>query len=132
MKNLRIYHPYWKWEDYEAGFYDNCSGEIKKHYIEKIIEMFNSEKLTKENMFHIVDNWKYSCEHNLTNPAMNHIAYVGQAACCNYCKAPSTITMECWSMLSKEVQQRANKNALEAIDRYKNNNKIIQLCLNLD
>ena len=40
--------------------------------------------------------------------------------------------MECWSKLSKEVQVRANKNAIDAIERWTNNNKFIQLCLNLD
>jgi len=129
---MRIYHPYWLWEDYKAGFYENCSGEQKQVYIEKIIEMFNSEKLTLESMFSVVDNWKYSCEHNLTNNSMNCIAYIGQGACCIYCGAPSTITMECWSKLTKEVQERANKNALQAIERWKENNKFIQLCLNID
>ena len=130
--STRIYHPFWKWEDYQNGFYDNCSGELKKEYINKIIEMFNSEKLTIENMNFVVDNWKFSCEHNLTNPSINQIAYIGQSACCVYCGAPSTVTMECWSMLTKEVQDRANKNAIEALKRFNNNNKIIQLCLNLD
>jgi hypothetical protein len=129
---MRIYHPYWLWEDYKAGFYENCSGEQKQVYIEKIIEMFNSEKLTLESMFSVVDNWKYSCEHNLTNNSMNGIAYIGQGACCIYCGAPSTITMECWSKLTKEVQERANKNALQAIERWEENNKFIQLCLNID
>lgn len=129
---MRIYHPYWLWEDYQAGFYENCSGEQKQIYIEKIIEMFNDEKLTLENMFFVVDNWKYSCEHNLTNNSMNSIAYIGHGACCVYCGAPSTITMECWSKLSKEVQDRADKNALQAIKRWKENNKFIQLCLNID
>jgi hypothetical protein len=129
---MRIYHPYWLWEDYKAGFYENCSGEQKQIYVKKIIEMFNSEKLTLESMFSVVDNWKYSCEHNLTNNSMNGIAYIGQGACCIYCGAPSTITMECWSKLTKEVQERANKNALQAIERWKENNKFIQLCLNID
>lgn len=128
----RIYHPYWLWEDYKEGFYENCSGEAKKNFIEKSIEMFNSEKLTRENMFFIVDNWTYSCEHNLTNPSLNQIAYIGQAACCNYSGCPSTVTMEVWSMLSKEVQERSDKIALEAIKRWNENNKIIQLCLNID
>jgi hypothetical protein len=129
---MRIYHPYWLWEDYKAGFYENCSGEQKQIYIEKIIKMFNDEKLTLENMFFVVDNWKYSCEHNLTNNSINSIAYIGQGACCVYCGAPSTITMECWSKLSKDVQERADKNALQAIKRWKENNKFIQLCLNID
>jgi hypothetical protein len=128
----RIYHPYWLWEDFKAGFYDNCSGEKKDLFIQKSIEMFNSERLTKENMFYIVDNWKYSCEHNLTNPSINQIAYIGQAACCNYSGCPSTVTMEVWNMLTPDVQKSADSIALEAIERWKQNNKIIQLCLNLD
>ena len=79
----RIFHPYWLWEDYKNGFYDNISGEQKKLYISKVIEMFNSEELTVKNMNYVVDNWKHSMEHNLTNPAINKIAYVGQSACCN-------------------------------------------------
>ena len=42
----RIYHPYWLWEDYKNGFYDNISGDQKKTLILKVIEMFNDEKLT--------------------------------------------------------------------------------------
>jgi hypothetical protein len=110
----------------------DCDFIFCENYVEKIIEMFNSEKLTLESMFSVVDNWKYSCEHNLTNNSMNGIAYIGQGACCIYCGAPSTITMECWSKLTKEVQERANKNALQAIERWKENNKFIQLCLNID
>jgi hypothetical protein len=128
----RIYHPYWLWEDYKNGFYDNISGDQKKTLILKVIEMFNDEKLTTYNMNYVVDNWKYSMEHNLSNNSINKIAYIGQCACCNYFKIPNSITMECWSKLSKETQIRANKNAIESIDRWVNNNKFIQLCLNLD
>lgn len=128
----RIYHPYWKWEDYPCGFYNNCSGSVKDELIQKGIEMFNSEKLTRENMFFVVDNWKFSCEHNLSNPSINKIAYIGQGACCVYASIPSTVIMELWSKLSKEVQERANGIAKEAIERWNNQNKFIQLCLNID
>ena len=128
----RIYHPYWLWEDYQNGFYENVSGEEKQNKIQKVFEMFNSEELTIENMNYVVDNWKYSMEHNLSNPAINKIAYIGQSACCNYAGIPNSITMECWSKLSKEVQECANKNAIDSINRWNENNKFIQLCLNLD
>jgi len=128
----RIYHPYWLWEDYKNGFYENVSGEEKQIKIQKVFEMFNNEKLTIDNMNYVVDNWRYSMEHNLSNPSINKIAYIGQSACCNYAKIPNSITMECWSKLSKEVQERANKNAIDSISRWNENNKIIQLCLNLD
>jgi len=128
----RIYHPYWVGEDFKAGFYNNCSGEVKSKHIEKGIDMFNSKELTEENMFFVVDNWKYSCEHNLTNPSVNKIAYIGQSACCIYAGIPSTVTMEIWNKLTKDVQDRSNILAIKAIDRWILNNKTIQLCLNID
>lgn len=105
----RIYHPYDKWEDFKLGFYDNCSGEIKKSKIESVQMLFNSEKLTHEYMSKVINEWKYSCEHNLSNPSMNKIAYIGQGACCIYDSVPSTITMEAWNTLSKDIQDRSNK-----------------------
>jgi hypothetical protein len=128
----RIYHPYWLWEDYKAGFYENISGEEKKQMILKVIEMFNSESLTKEFMNKVITEWKYSCEHNLTNESLNKIAYIGQGACCIYANVPNTITMEAWSLLDKEVQNRANKIAEKTIKNWINQNKHIQLCLKLD
>jgi|TARA_R100000541_G_scaffold48778_1_gene55860 hypothetical protein len=128
----RIYHPYTLWEDYKAGFYDNVSGKAKQSKIEKVLEMFNSSKLTEKYMNKVIDEWVYSCEHNLTNESMNKIAYIGQGACCLYAGVPSTITMECWRLLSVDVQERSNLLAISVIEKWNNNNKNKQLCLNFD
>lgn len=128
----RIYHPYWLWEDYKSGFYDNCSGEQKNKYKDKIKEMFNDESKTITFMNKVIEEWRYSCEHNLTNQSMNRIAYIGQGACCLYCGAPSTVTMETWSELEKNIRDRADEIAKETINKWENKNKRIQLCLNLD
>ena len=128
----RIYHPYNLWEDYKHGFYDNCSGEKKKEYEELVIKMFSSEKLTRENMYRVINEWKYSCEHNLSNESMNKIAYIGQAACCIYAGIPNTITMSTWSKVSEEKRIIANEIAEEVLNKWINNNKNLQLCLNLD
>lgn len=128
----RIYHPWWLWEDHKNGFYENISGEQKKILIEKVLEMFNSEKLTKENMNKVIEDWPYSCEHNLTNESLNKIAYIGQAACCIYAGVPSSITMEAWSLLNDSVKKRSDKIALSVIKKWKSKNKYIQLCLKLD
>ena len=125
----RIYHPYWKWEDYKAGFYDNCSGDKKTILIKSVIEMFSSEELTRTNMYR-VQEWQYSCEHNLTNISLNRIAYIGQAACCIYASVPSTVTMEAWSLLSKDIQTRSDLIAEEFLNYWLEKNKRIQLCLN--
>lgn len=127
----RIYHPYNLWEDYKAGFYDNVSGDLKKEMINKVIEFFSNPNLTRSLMMEVVKNWKYSCEHNLTNESMNKIAYIGQAACCIYAGIPSTITMEAWSKVPKEHQLQADKIALDVLNYWKNQNKNTQLCLNI-
>jgi|TARA_R110000822_G_scaffold116149_2_gene248011 hypothetical protein len=128
----RIYHPYTLWEDYKAGFYDNISGKEKQHKIDKVLEMFNSYSLTEKYMNKVIEEWVLSCEHNLTNESMNKIAYIGQGACCLYGNVPSTITMECWRLLSTDVQERSNLLALSVIKKWNNKNKNKQLCLNFD
>jgi len=128
----RIYHPWELWEDHKCGFYDNCSGEIKKTMIKHVIEMFNSWELTILNMNKVVKEWPNSCEHNLTNESMNKIAYIGQAACCLYAKVPSSITMEAWSLLDKKIQERANKIAESVLETWVINQKHKQLCLKFD
>jgi hypothetical protein len=127
----RVYHPYTLWEDYKHGFYDNCTGSDKDAMLLKSIEMFNDEILTKKYMNKVIETWKYSCEQNLTNPSMNKIAYIGQGACCLYARVPSTVTMEAWSHLTDEVKERSNNIAKNVIDNWNNNNKKIQLCLNI-
>lgn len=128
----RIYHPWSKWEDYNYSFYDNCTGSEKEEKAAKAVEMFNCEKSTRECMFYVVENWTYSMEHNLTNNSLNQIAYIGQSACAYYANIPCTVTMEIWSTLSEDVQERSNKIAKEVIEHWKKQNKRIQLCLNLD
>lgn len=127
----QIFHHYDLWEDYKYDFYNNCSGNIKEEKIKKVIELFNSEELTRYYMSYIINNWKYSCEHNLTNPSINKIAYIGQCACAMYARVPNTVTMFAWNLLDEHVRSRANKIAQECLDLWNNNNKNIQTCLNI-
>ena len=120
------------WEDFKCGFYDNISGKNKDELILKVVEMFNDEQKTISNMNKVIVQWKYSCEHNLTNESLNKIAYIGQSACCIYANVPCTITMEAWSLLSDDVKKRSDKIAKQVLNKWVNNNKFIQLCLKLD
>lgn len=128
----RIYHPWNKWEDHKAGFYDNLSGKEKQEKINQVLEMFNSLESTTLNMNRVISEWVFSCEHNLTNESMNKIAYIGQSACCLYAGIPSTITMEAWNLLDKSIQERSNRIAEEIIEKWEINQKHKQLCLKLD
>ena len=111
----QIFHPYHLWEDHKHGFYDNISGGNKEEMITEVVSLFCDPTNTKKFMRRVIDEWKYSCEHNFTNPSMNKIAYLGQSACALYKGIPSTVTMEAWSNVPIEFQSIADKIALDNI-----------------
>ena len=59
---------------------EEFSREISALVMKTIKNELSSEDLTRENMMRVISEWKYSCEHNLTNESLNRIAYIGQAA----------------------------------------------------
>lgn len=122
----RIFHRYENWEDWPEGFYSSA-GKNKDELIEKVVEMFSSELLTREFMEKALEMWPNSMEHNLTNPSMNQIAYLGQAACCIYAKVPSTVTMNAWSKVPEQHRKKADQIAKELINNWKT--KPVQSCL---
>lgn len=114
----RIYHRYENWECYPAGFFNNSSGENKKQHINKVVELFSNPELTKEYMQRVINEWKNSCEHNLSNEAMNKIAWLGQSACCLFAGIPATITMEAWRLVPLEFRNIADEIAKSIINKY--------------
>lgn len=123
----RIYHRYELWECYKSGFFKNISGEEKTEKAKHVIELFENSELTEKYMQRVIDEWKYSCEHNLTNLALNRIAWLGQSACCLYKEIPYSITMENWRFVSEEKKKIACDIAEKLITEYELKNK--QLCL---
>jgi hypothetical protein len=122
----RIYHPWEKWEDYKAGFYDNVSAKDKQKMINKVIEMFSSHELTEKYMNKVINEWFFSCEHNLTNNGLNKIAYIGQAACCLYGKVPNLLTMYVWKHLSEKIKLRSDNIAKKTISKWEQK-KILEI-----
>lgn len=86
--------------------------------IQYVIEIFSDPEETRRLMQRVTLEWKYSCEHNLSNMSMNRIAYLGQAACCIEHKVPSTITMEAWNKVDKQFRDIADSIASELIKEW--------------
>jgi len=114
----RVYHHYKLWEDHKAGFYNKISGKEADLKVFKVLEMFKSEVLTDKFMNKVICEWKYSCEHNLTNESLNKIAYIGQAACCLYAGVPCDTTMKAWKLLPFEVRERSDEIANKTIKKW--------------
>ena len=125
----RIFHTYDKWECHKAGFYKTKLNDLSHEECEnKFIEIMTNEKLFDKSLNRVINEWKYSCEHYLTNKAMNRIAWLGQAAVCILSGVPSRYSTA-WSKLSKEQQNKANLIANKHLNIWLEKNKMQKLNL---
>lgn len=61
-----------------------------------------------------------ACEHNLTEPAMNRLAWIGHAACCMAIGCPEETTRQAWGLLNDEQRVLANQEAEKALNEWLN------------
>lgn len=132
----RIFHTYDKWECHKAGFYASRKEGISKEQGEQMYYQFLSDLELFENVANkVIDEWKYSCQHYLTNKSMNRIAWIGQASACYHLGLPS-VYCSGFNLLTEEQQIAANNVALKAINKWTERNLHIQLdmdeALNID
>ena len=117
MKIEQIYHHFTKWEDYKEGFYNSTCENIQEH-IDKSIKLLSNKKEFEKNANILIEKWFYSCEHNLTDPSLNKIAYIGQAACCIANNTPAFVTRLAWSYIDEDKQIIANRVAKKILKKW--------------
>lgn len=114
----RVFHTYDKWECYKAGFYKpSVEGKSKAECEEAYREFLSDVPKFKDALEHVITEWKNSCEHYLTNSAMNRIAWLGQAAMCYATGIPQAFRGGFFK-LSEAEQAVANNAALEALNKW--------------
>ena len=112
----RIFHTFDKWECHKAGFYaSKFDGMTADQCEREYAEYLSNEERFREGLNGVVSEWINSCEHYLTNKAMNRIAWLGQAAMCYSSGIPSKYCAG-FNLLSPEQQDKANLIALDALN----------------
>jgi hypothetical protein len=125
----RIFHTYDKWECYKAGFYESKLKDHTNEECENIyIKVLSDKELFTKGLEKVTSEWKFSCEHYLTNQSMNRIAWLGQASVCALFGVPSSYS-DAWFKITEEKRDEANKLALLYLNKWliKNNRKTIDL-----
>lgn len=109
----RIFHPWHKWECYKNGFYKSDNNYSKEKQIKLSSEIFLDivwfDKLLKK----LLTEWNNSCEHFLTSPGQNVVAWLGQAACAYAYRISNDISRLGYNELSDNEKCIANKVAEE-------------------
>jgi ParB-like chromosome segregation protein Spo0J len=115
----RIFHTYENWECHKAGFYaSRKEGMTQEQCEQSYAEYLADTERFKEGLQGVLDNWINSCEHYLTNKAMNRIAWLGQAAMCYSTGVPSKFCAG-FNRLTSEQQDKANLVALDALNYWR-------------
>lgn len=126
----RIFHTYDKWECHKAGFYESKKeGWTHEQSKAEYIRILSNEAVFAEILEKLIVEWKYSCEHYLTNKSMNRIAWLGQAAVCYESGVPSKYSNS-WFDLTEDQRNAANNVALKYLNMWLENNQNIQLDMN--
>jgi len=118
----RIFHTYDKWECHKAGFYQSTKkGWDKIQCQEEFKRILSDQNLFAQILEKIIVEWKYSCEHYLTNTSMNRIAWLGQAAVCYESGVPSRYS-SAWFDIDELTRDEANKTALMYLNKWQSEN----------
>lgn len=114
----RIFHTYEKWECHKAGFYDSTKEGMTKAQCEEAYRAFLADDAKfSAALESVITEWKHSCEHYLTNSAMNRIAWLGQAAACYALGIPAAFRSGFY-LLTEAEQARANETALVYLNKW--------------
>lgn len=115
----RVYHTWDKWESFHYNFFGNTAPNgIKKPDAEKLYYTLLSDIPEFERIMDLIlEEWPLSCEHNLTNPTLNRIAWMGQASLAYKYKIPSGFRGG-FNLLTQEQQKAANSSALKYINKW--------------
>jgi ParB-like chromosome segregation protein Spo0J len=114
----RIFHTFDKWECHKAGFYaSKLEGMTAEQCEQAYADYLSNDNEFKNGLQGVLDYWINSCEHYLTNKAMNRIAWLGQAAVCYSTGVPSKYCAG-FNRLTNEQQDKANEIALEYLNKW--------------
>jgi hypothetical protein len=114
----RKFHTFDKWECYKAGFYaQNFEGKKQSECEIMYADFLSSNDTFRIALDGVITEWANSCEHYLTNNAMNRIAWLGQAAMCFATGVPSRFCSG-FNLLDEQQKNIANNTALEALNKW--------------
>lgn len=119
IKDGRILHTWDKWECFRAGFYEERppEGMTQDQGEERYREFLSDIVAFEAELQRITTEWKYSCEHYLTNERMNRIAWLGQASVASALGIPSCCRAG-YNRLTDEQKYAADQMALTYLNRW--------------
>lgn len=102
---IRVYRPYWEWEDYADGLYERPGGQLE---VDAAGALLADPTAVLAAMRAAVRRWPAAAEHQLSNREQNRRAWLGWAACRVAAGATALATRHAWAGLSDAERYAAN------------------------
>lgn len=113
----QIFHPYYEWEDYQSGMYDELK-EGRENRVHMAIVLLSNCMTLHKFMEEVTVRWKMATEVVFTDNKRNKKSWLGQAACCLFAGVKEDETREAWKYLSDEQRDKANATASKIIEEW--------------
>lgn len=114
----RVFHTHDKWECFRAGLYALTTPGKTQEQCEREYAAFLGDLAEfRLGLEGVLAEWPNSCEHYLTNKAMNRIAWLGQAAACYRRGIPREFRAG-FQLLTDEQKEAANRLAHEYLNKW--------------
>lgn len=114
MRRIRqVWHPYTNWEEVRHNMWGSVPD--RAGFLQQAIDFTGDHERYGFFMRRVVVEWPVSAENALTDPHLNHRAWVGHAAAALAFRCPEDITRQAWGHLSDEQKYLANQEADRAV-----------------
>lgn len=119
----RVFHQWQDWECFPAGFYsDKPPAGMTVPECEEAYRAFLADiSIFEAALIRVTTEWKFSCEHYLTNEKMNRIAWLGQASMCISTGIPSRFCGG-YNLLDDAQKEKADRKAFEYLNKWLSSN----------
>ena len=117
---MRIYKPYYLWEDWLNGMWRSVDSKEYESYLQWAIDFTGDHIKYGESMGLVINEWKNTMLHNLTNQSINKRAFLGHCACCFDSGCPEYIVRDAWKLLTEQQRIDADTIAQKHIDNWIN------------
>ena len=120
---MRVYIPYWDWEDYKNGMWRKLTKQDFELMLYKAIEFTGDHVKYGNAMGEVLNKWNKTMLNTLTNQSVNKRAFLGHCACSYAFNCPEYVTRAAWKQLTERQRFLADEIAQKHINKWENEYK---------
>lgn len=118
---LRVYVPYWEWEDWINGMW----AKGNEDHLQQAIEFTGDHVRYGLAMGEVIQAWPRTMLNSLTSTGINRRAFLGHCAVCFKLGIAESITRQAWGFLTDKQRHDADAQAQKHIIEYEKSHRAI-------